>query len=77
MNIKLGYVAIVVIVGIVLAFLGGYWSGASAMRETFKAQAVKAGHAVHTVVDEYGQTKFEWLPSHGTEKPVVAPPEKK
>lgn len=39
----------------------------SRAKQSIQAEAVKEGHAVYKVVDEFGRTKFEWLPAH-TEK---------
>ena len=76
MNMKLGYVVIVAVVASVLFFIGGYASGAISMKKVCQAEAVKTGHAVYKVVDEFGNTIFEWLPSHGTEKVFTAPEKK-
>lgn len=42
------------------------------IRSKVQAEAVKAGHAVYKVVDEFGRTEFQWTPT--TAVPV---PEKK
>lgn len=32
------------------------------VRSKVQAEAVKAGHAVYKVVDEFGRTEFQWVP---------------
>lgn len=62
---KLGFLLIAFLVGLSLtipAYLIAYSRGYSKLQ----ADAVRSGHAVYKVVDEFGHTKFEWLP--GTEK---------
>jgi hypothetical protein len=39
------------------------------VRANAQAEAVKNGHAVYKVVDEFGRTKFEWLPVPGMPAP--------
>lgn len=61
---------------LLLAFLVGLGVGLIPMpfmmnsrTQKVQAEAVKTGHAVYKVVDEFGHTKFEWLPVPGmTEK---------
>lgn len=38
-------------------------------KQVIQADAVKAGHAVYKVVDEFGHTQFEWLPVPGHPAP--------
>lgn len=68
---KIGFLLIAFLIGfifVVPAYLMAYSRG----RTKMQADAVKAGHAVYKVVDEFGRTQFEWLPVPG-----VPAPEKK
>lgn len=60
---------------LLLAFLIGLGVGLVCLpfangraKQAIQAEAVKEGHAVYKVVDEFGRTKFEWLPVPGHEK---------
>lgn len=60
---------------LLIAFLIGLGVGIVAMpfmmnssTRKVQAEAVKAGHAVYRVVDEFGHTQFEWIPVPGHEK---------
>ena len=46
-------------VGLVTGFLAGKSMGGTSVR----VEAIKSRHAVWRVVDEHGNTQFEWLPS--------------
>lgn len=47
---------------VILAVLVGFACGWCMARDSWKFDAVKRGHAIHKVVDEAGNTEFEWLP---------------
>lgn len=51
------------LVGLVVGGAGGWWFGWTKGREDTRVEAVKAGHARHKIVDEYGRTEFEWVPN--------------
>lgn len=58
---RIGFLLLAFLIGLgfgfgVLPFVNGR------AKQTIQADAVKAGHAVYRVVDEFGHTKFEWLP---------------
>jgi hypothetical protein len=69
MNVKPGYLIIVLILYCLIGTFGWIISARNT-RAQCQAEAVKAGHAQFVVVDEYGRTKFEWLPTHASEKPA-------
>jgi hypothetical protein len=61
---------------LLLAFLIGFtipWAVLPILnaraKQSVQAEAVKAGHAVYKVVDEFGHTQFEWLPVPGHPAP--------
>lgn len=68
-----GYI-ICVVFGLLVGAGGGFWAGFSWGRSSVRVQAIKTGHAAYRVVDEHGNTQFEWLPDPG--KPAAAPPAK-
>lgn len=58
---RMGFLLIAFLIGFVCvlpAYLIAYSRGTTKLQ----ADAVKAGHAVYKVTDEFGHTKFEWLP---------------
>lgn len=61
---KIGWLAVAFLIGFVFvtpAYLVAYSRG----RTQIQSEAVKSGHAVYRVVDEFGHTKFEWVPVLG------------
>jgi hypothetical protein len=78
MDIKPGWLILGALAALVIGLCVGFFVGTGSGRRNHEAEAVKAGHAHFVVVNEFGATKFEWLPSHGAEKPVApAPPVEK
>lgn len=63
---RLGFLLIAFFLGALIPTLLCLWLPMRARMKT-QAEAVKAGHAVYKVVDEFGRTEFQWLPEH-TEK---------
>lgn len=61
---RMGFLLVAFMIGLliglapVLFFLDG-------RTKKVQAEAVKAGHAVYKVIDEFGHTQFEWLPVPG------------
>lgn len=72
METKPGWLILAVFVPLLMGSMLGFWAGASNGKRNHEAEAVKAGHAQFIVINEYGATKFEWLPNHGPEKPLPA-----
>lgn len=68
---RLGYLALAFLLGAILPFILLPILNART-RSILQADAIKAGHAVYKVTDEFGHTKFEWVPVPG-----VPAPEKK
>lgn len=62
---KLGFLLIAFLLGALCA-VPAYLIAYSRGYGKIQAEAVKSNHAVYKVVDEFGHTKFEWLP--GPEK---------
>jgi hypothetical protein len=60
---RLGFLLMAFLIGAVIPALLCLWLPVRAKMKT-QAEAVKAGHAVYKVVDEFGTTRFEWLPPH-------------
>jgi len=61
---KLGYLLIAFLIGLAFSvplYLVAYARGSSRIQ----SEAVKAKHAEYKVVDEFGHTRFEWLPVPG------------
>jgi len=56
---KVGWITIAVLWLACWAFLG--WGGWYLGRRAVRAEAIKAGHAKHVVVDEFGKSEFQWL----------------
>jgi len=48
--------------GILVAGPLGWLLGNQKGRTDTRVEAVKAGHARHVIVDDLGNTKFEWMP---------------
>lgn len=65
---KNGRLTIGLAVGLVVGAAGGWFFGWARGGEQVRVEAVKAGHARHKIVDEYGRTQFEWMPN-GTSDP--------
>lgn len=63
-----GYI-ICAALGLVLGLAAGAFGGYSYGRSGVRVQAIKTGHAIYKVVDEHGNTQFEWLP--GDVKPAA------
>lgn len=56
---KAGWSAIAVLSVVLLT--GIAWTGWYMGRRSFRVEAIKAGHAKHVIMDEYGHTEFQWL----------------
>lgn len=56
---KLGWAGIIVLSIAFCATL--VWCGWLMGRRGFRVEAIKAGHAKHVIMDEYGHTEFQWL----------------
>lgn len=56
---KLGWTAIGILV--VAALLGCAWTGWWMGRRAFRVEAIQAGHARRVIIDDFGNTAFEWL----------------
>lgn len=52
---------LVVILAAALLGAGGFGTGWLQARKAMQVEAVKTGHARRVILDELGQTKFEWL----------------
>lgn len=61
---RMGYLLIAFLIGFVFV-LPAYLVAYSRGRTQIQSEAVKTGHAAYKVVDEFGHTKFEWLPVPG------------
>ncbi len=62
---KLGYLLVAFLIGFVCmvpACMIWYSKG----KREMQAEAVKNGHAIYKVTDEFGRTQFEWLPTPAT-----------
>lgn len=68
---KFGFLLLAFLAGAIAGSSVGFFQGKSTARDHAQAEAVKAGHARHKVVDEFGKTAFEWMPAHAAE---TAPP---
>lgn len=64
---KIGFLLLAFLVGVIAGLGFGFAWTSGRTRATVQAEAVKAGHARHKVVDEFGRTVFEWLPAHPQE----------
>lgn len=67
---RFGYLLVAFLLGVILPVAPCVWTVTNS-RAKFQAEAVKGGHAIYKVVDDYGRTEFQWLPVSG------APTEKK
>lgn len=56
---KVGWLSIALL-GVAL-IAGTAWGGWYVGRRAVRAEAIKAGHAKHVVVDEFGKSEFQWL----------------
>lgn len=65
---KIGFLLLAFILGLLFG-LGGMLYVMGRVKQNVQAEAVKAGHAVYKVVDEFGHTVFEWLPVPGHPAP--------
>lgn len=63
-----GYV-VALVVGLLMGGVGAYFVGRAYGDRAVRVEAVKAGHARHVIVDDYGGTKFEWLPDPAKKQP--------
>lgn len=68
-----GYI-ICAVAGLALGAVGGLLGGYSWGARTMRVDAILSGNAQYTIVDEYGNTKFEWIPNPDAPKlPPLAP----
>lgn len=58
---KLGYLMVAFLVGLLCA-IPAYLIAYSRGYTKVQSEAVRSGHAVYRVTDEFGRTKFEWIP---------------
>ena len=58
---RFGFLLMAFLLGAVIPSLLCLWLPTRAKLQT-QAEAVKAGHAIYKVVDEFGRTEFQWLP---------------
>lgn len=65
---RYGFLLIAFLIGALIPGILSLWLPVRAKLK-IQAEAVKAGHAVYKVVDEYGTTRFEWLAPHETASP--------
>ena len=56
---RVGWASIALVCAALL--VGTAWGGWYAGRRMVRAEAIKAGHAKHVVVDEFGKSEFQWL----------------
>jgi len=63
---RIGFLLLAFLIGLGVGIVAVPFMMNSSARKV-QAEAVKTGHAVYKVVDEFGHTQFEWLPAH-TEK---------
>ena len=68
---RMGYLLVAFLIGAIIS-IPAVLIAHSRGYAKIQAEAVKTGHATYKVVDEFGHTKFEWLPIPG-----VPTPEKK
>lgn len=61
---RMGFLLLAFIIGLAFGF-GGLIFVNSRAKQNIQAEAVKEGHAVYRVTDEFGHTQFEWLPVPG------------
>lgn len=57
-----GFLLVAFVLGLIVPLIGLPLVLPSRTRAQVQAEAVKAGHAVYKVIDEFGRTQFEWLP---------------
>lgn len=70
---RIGFLTLAFLLGALIPSLAAWLVIPARVRANVQAEAVKAGHAVYKVTDEFGRTKFEWLPVPG----MPSTPEKK
>lgn len=58
---KPGWLAIFALAGILAGGVGGWFMGYAKGRQAARVEAVKTNHARYRVIDEFGNTEFEWL----------------
>lgn len=70
---KPGWLGIFLLAGIVVGLAVGWFVGYGKGRMAVRVEAVKTNHARYKVVDELGNTEFEWLPSPAPAAVAPAP----
>lgn len=66
---RFGFLMLAFLLGSALPLLAAWLIIPARIRANVQAEAVKAGHAVYKVTDEFGHTKFEWVPVPGMPAP--------
>lgn len=59
---RFGYLMLAFLLGAAIPSMVAWLIVPARVRANVQAEAVKAGHAVYKVTDEFGRTKFEWIP---------------
>lgn len=58
---KVGWLGVFLLIGVLIGGCIGWFLGRDKGRQAVRVEAVKTGHARYKVVDELGNTEFEWL----------------
>lgn len=66
---RMGFLLIAFLIGLAIPSITLPFFLNARAKKNVQAEAVKAGHAVYKVIDEFGRTKFEWLPVPGMPAP--------
>lgn len=66
---RIGYLALAFLIGLAIPSVILPLAIPARIRANIQADAVKSGHAVYKVTDEFGHTKFEWVPIPGMPAP--------
>lgn len=66
---KVGFLLVAFLIGLAIPSLTLPYFLSARAKQSVQAEAVKAGHAVYKVVDEFGHTQFEWFPVPGHPAP--------
>lgn len=59
---KFGFLLIAFLFGILVSAVPAFYMGYSRGKIAVQVEAVGAGHARHKIIDNLGNTEFEWVP---------------
>lgn len=65
---RFGFLALAFLLGATIPFIVVPLLNART-KANIQAEAIKSGHAVYKVTDEFGRTQFEWVPVPGHPAP--------